>query len=363
MPFDLIPGLARVQPTDLFLHQTQKIGASCMVVLSVLFLFKALLIFLPRREAWFLALAYAFGTSALSLTSQAIWQHGPGQFFLSLGLWMTLKGAEEGDGEGPSPRAKYFALAGFAFAMAAWCRYTNILFFPGVLVYLILKQRRGLIPFLLGSLLPLMALGVDNVVHSGLPWSTGYPQKETEFSTPLIVGLPGVLWGPARGLWAYSPFLIFAFFGFFAEWKRTYGIFVKALLISALALILLISKYVAWPGGFCFGPRYFSDMDPLLVFACVPAVVLLKRKGWGEFGCLTVAFSLLVHFLGAYLTWKWEDEPLWAFARHPVGFFLLGGEGANLSARTAISLLTAFVIGLVAWIALRWAKAFRQKPV
>jgi hypothetical protein len=118
VPFDMIPGLARVVPTDLFLHQTQKIGASFLVALSALFLMKSLLFFVPGREAWFLAFAYAFGTSAFSISSQAIWQHGPSQFFLCLGLWMIARvfyPDSRSHGEnlfGP------LCLSGFSFAMA-----------------------------------------------------------------------------------------------------------------------------------------------------------------------------------------------------------------------------------------------------
>ncbi len=361
VPFDLIPGLAGVKPTDLFLHQTQKIGASFIVVLSVLLVLKSLLLFLPRREAWFLALAYAFGTSAFSVSSQAIWQHGPGQLFLSLGMWLLLKGISED--EGNNSQIRFFAFVGFSFAMAAWCRYTNILFYPAILGYFILKQRRGLIPFILGSVLPFAAIGLDNIAHSGLPWLTGYPGGENGFHTPLAEGIPGVLFSPARGLFLFSPFLLFGFYGFYGEWKNHFEALFKLLSVSALALVLLISKYDFWTGGFCFGPRYFADMDPILVLACVPAIPLLKKPVWGGFWCLAVVYSFLIHFLGAYVSWKWEGKPIWAPAHHPVLFCLLGGEGASVETRIMMSIISALVLGLATWFALKWARSFRANPI
>src|SRR5688572_29087604 len=50
-PFYLVSGLAGVQPTDLLIHQLQKIGASCMVAVSALMLFLLLREFLEQRWA------------------------------------------------------------------------------------------------------------------------------------------------------------------------------------------------------------------------------------------------------------------------------------------------------------------------
>lgn len=79
LPFCLISALAGVQPTDLLIHQLQKTGAAAMVAGSACFVLESLALHLPRHRALLLAAAYAFGTAALSTSSQAIWQHGPGQ--------------------------------------------------------------------------------------------------------------------------------------------------------------------------------------------------------------------------------------------------------------------------------------------
>ena len=104
-------------------------------------------------------------------------------------------------------------------------------------------------------------------------------------------------------------------------------------------------------------------MDPLLVLACVPAVSLLKRRGWREFWCLAVVFSFLVHFLGAYISWKWETQPLWALIHHPVLFFLFGGSGYDAQTRLILTLSSVLVLALAAWAGLRWAGSFKPKPI
>ncbi len=360
VPFDLIPGLAGVVPTDLFLHQTQKIGASFMVLLSVFFLLKTLFLFLPRREAWFLALAYSFGTSALSLTSQAIWQHGPGQLALSLGLWAVLKGVEAGEKEGKNSPAQYFAIGGFAFAMAAWCRYTDILFFPAPLAYMVFKKRRGLIPFLLGAVLPFAALAADNTFHSGIPWQTGYPGRETEFTRHWWRGWRGFFLAPRGGFFYIPLFWFYAFYGFYRKWRSNNDAFLfRALIDFSLRAYYSYFKVHSMVWRILLRPPLFGGHGPDPCFCLRSGGVAVEMRGWGEFFCLNVVFSFLIHWMGAYLTWKWENEPLWSPFHHPVLYLLIGGESLDAGTRILLTSSTALVLGLAGWFALRWARSFR----
>ncbi len=365
VPFDLLPGLARVNPSDLFLHQSQKIGASFMVALSALFLMKALLFFLSRKEAVFLTAAYALGTSAFSVSSQAIWQHGPAQLFLCLGLWLLIKDLQKKrkDPKDTQHSGVSIALSGFAFAMASWCRYTNVVFPIGVLLFMAFRHRQKFIWFLSGLTLPFLALALDNIAHTGVPWSTGYRMEESDFSTPIREGLFGILFSPSRGLFTYSPFMFFSFYGFFTAWREKNQELLRLLSFSTLALILITAKWHSYGGGTCFGPRLLADLDPVLVFACVPVVFILNRRKWGFCWCLAASISILIHFMGVYLSWKWEaGDNLWSPARHPIFFFLTGGDATEVLNRVLLSAATVMILLAAGWLAFRWSKYFRHLP-
>ena len=68
------PVLAGV-PVDPWAHRLEKLAASLMVAVSVMCVFWALGEFVGLGWALAIAAIYAFGTSSLSVSSQALWQH------------------------------------------------------------------------------------------------------------------------------------------------------------------------------------------------------------------------------------------------------------------------------------------------
>src|SRR5258706_499694 len=75
--------------------------------LSVAFFWKSLAGRCSRALSFSLCLLYGLGSWAFSVSSQGLWQHGPSQFAVSLGLWGL---AETG--------FRWDAAAGLGFAMA-----------------------------------------------------------------------------------------------------------------------------------------------------------------------------------------------------------------------------------------------------
>jgi hypothetical protein len=89
--------------------ELEKLAASGTVALSVAFLYAALTRLASRRWAFTLAVAYGLGTSSLSVSSQALWQHGPAQLCLALGIFFFVLGRE---------RPLFTMLAGLPLAFA-----------------------------------------------------------------------------------------------------------------------------------------------------------------------------------------------------------------------------------------------------
>ncbi len=108
--------------------------------------------------------------------------------------------------------------------------------------------------------------GGDIVMHS-LHWELDRVRGDS-WSTPLATGLAGQLISPSRGLLIFSPFLLFAFWGMIAIWRKTSRTWkLIALSIPGPVLMLIVfSKYIVWWGGNShYGPRYQIETYPFLI--------------------------------------------------------------------------------------------------
>jgi hypothetical protein len=75
---------------------------------------------------------HALGTSSFSVSSQALWQHGPSQLTLVIGLYSLIRGRAE---------PVWMGLAGFSLAFAVLCRPTDLLLALPLGAYVIIYHR------------------------------------------------------------------------------------------------------------------------------------------------------------------------------------------------------------------------------
>ena len=91
-----------------------------------------------------------------------------------------------------------------------------------IAAYVLVKRRDQCLGFFLATLPPLLWFTAYNMHYNGSPFSTGFAVGMIDpsrlwsigshlFRTPLIEGLAGILVSPSRGLFIYSPILLFAF--------------------------------------------------------------------------------------------------------------------------------------------------------
>ncbi len=125
---------------------------------------------------------------------------------------------------------------------------------------------------LLGFMIPLLVAGAllacYNYVRFGTPFSTGY-EDQTEgikFSTPLLIGLHGFLFSAGRSLFVFSPILVLAPVGFALMWRKD-RLSVVALLSTSGFLLLAMSLWQNWAGGWDWGPRHLLQILPMLTLA------------------------------------------------------------------------------------------------
>lgn len=307
----------------------EKVSAAIITALSVVVLFRALAMVTSRGWAFAIALVYALGTSSLSASSQGLWQHGPSQLFLSLVVYCLVKGVTDG---------RYLGYAGLPMAAAAVMRSTDLLLVVPPALWIVYAHRRRARDLLLWALPPLAALAAYQVAVVGVS-DRGLGHTEVApwalfVQTPWGDGLPGVLISPSRGLFVYSPVLLFSLIGVVAVWRGGPAVW-RALTVGLPLVVLLVAKWVMWWGGHSWGPRLLSDLAPILCFFLYPVVPLLDRHRLAKAVFVLFAlWSVSAHALGAWVydrrwdvgatsatyarLWPWDASPLAFYGREAV---------------------------------------------
>ena len=329
-----------------------KFTASLLVALSAGLLYLTMLRFTPPRIALLAALAYGLGTCVWSTSSQALWQHGPSEFWLALALFFLVR-----DSIAPLSAAA----GGTALAMAVACRPTNAVVLAIMALWLAVRDRRALVALLVGALPLGISLAAYNAIYLGSPFTFGQTEIAEKLAlhkcgapgvwqTPLWLGAAGLLVSPGRGLLTYSPWLLLALGGAVIAWREPRYALLRPLPFAALAMLAVHAKFYDWWGGWAFGYRPIVDATVLLAPLAATALAALtseqvstvrRRLVWGAFALL-VAWSIGVQTLGAlaydlagwngrvvdgvpqdidrpeyrHRIWSWRDNPIWFYATH-----------------------------------------------
>jgi hypothetical protein len=324
-----VPFVAAVYPfaRDLYdrpsagvLWFTSKLAASCAVAASAVLLFLAALPWLRPKTAVWLALAYGLGTCVWSSSSQALWQHGPMEFFLALGTYFLLQKQR--------PCAAYWV--GLSYALAFVCRPTAAVVVAAAAIYYLVCDRRAVLRFVVAGLPvalllaaynlhlfgTLIALGQVNVgggapasvqapaAFTLLPVAAAATQGSTAtqlFHTSLLQGLGGILISPSRGLLVFCPVVVFAFWGLVRVFRDSRFVALRPVGLAALALFLVVARWFGWTGGWAYGPRLLADAGTLLAFLAIPVAEEIRRSRTraAAFG-VCLAWSVAVQVVGAF---------------------------------------------------------------
>ncbi len=257
----------------------EKVSASVFAAIASVLMFVVL-----RREAnrWAfpLALAFAFGTDAWMVSSQALWQHGSGMLLIALGL-LLARGL-------PSPRR--LALLGFVCGLIAANRQPDVFISLALALPVAWNRKRDILWLCAGAALPLAALLYYNVFFVGnIVGAAALGSKPDHFFHVQWSGVPGLLLSPTKGLLVFSPFLIFLPVGL-AQRLRTPGTRRLAIALSLAVLAeVLVASQADWRAGASWGPRWLTDLFPILVWLLAPAPLVLGRGARGVLIALIVA--------------------------------------------------------------------------
>jgi hypothetical protein len=298
--------------TDVRLDHTarvmEKLSASLLAALSV-----SLLYLLLRRRAavpiaLLLTLAFAFGTTTWVISSQALWQHGMAEL-LVIGLLLLLTAPCT------APRA---IAAGLLCGLIASNRPPDVILAAALGAYGLFWAGRSRAALLAAAaalpmgLVLLYNLGVAHHFAGGY----GLMGKARFFQHDLLSGLGGLLFSPTRGLLVFSPFLLFLVLAW-RHLPRDRGERGLTLAMCAgVALQLLLYAKADWRSGISWGPRYMTDLLPLLLWMLVPVVAALRGLGRACF-LLAVGAAVAIQAIGAFWYTGATDSAIFAVASGP----------------------------------------------
>ncbi len=230
--------------------------ASFFVALSAVVLYLIGRYYLSIPLSLVLVTAFIFGTTVYSTASRALWQHGPSVLFLALTLWLIVR-TENGK--------KGIAFAGLTVAIAYIIRPSNSLAVLFVSLYILIFHTKYLFRYLATSVPIALLFFAYNYSVLDAPFHPYYIASRLGITPTFVEALAGNIISPARGLFIFSPFLIaLPALIIYAAWQRK----LKPLEIILIIIVVLhwvsISMFGHWWGGFSYGPRFFTDMVPIM---------------------------------------------------------------------------------------------------
>ena len=274
----------------------EKLSASVVASLSVAVVFLVLAELAAPALAAGLALIYAFATPTWTISSQGLWQHGFSQLFLAAALWLLARRRDLS--------ASTLVVLGMLVALMPLNR-PHMAPYAAALGWIVLRRSGSrVVLFLLGGIPAALPFLIHNVTAFGSILG-GYryaqfpngPQDLTPRSFS-VEHLSGLLFG-WRGLLVFCPFLLVLVLRW--RWPRRFTREeVGVLLLAWLAVVVLMSGYEFWYGGYCYGPRYLVDGMPWLVaLAAAPCQALRSRLTRGCFAA-AVGVAVMIQAIGAF---------------------------------------------------------------
>jgi len=248
-------------------------------------------------------LVLAFGTTAWSVASRALWQHGPSLLLLLAALWLVLSlrgggdtGARPGEHPGSATVDPEAAGRGDATGAPGWTapalgvvltaavvtRPTNAVPALALLGWVAWSRRDRLGPVVLGVVVSaVVAAGLAAALGLGVP-PPYYSASRITVGAETVGAFAANLVSPSRGLLVSTPVVLLALPGAWLWWRRPADRpLVVALVLWVGGLVLAVSAFTQWWAGHTFAARFTTESLPALLLLAVPALdaVAPQRNG------------------------------------------------------------------------------------
>lgn len=310
--------------------EIQKVlAALLMAILTWVIFYTALLEGLPLSWAAVIALGTAFGTQLWSTASRALWEQT--WLLLLLGIAILLLVAWQ------TGRGRFRPIA-FA-TLVAWMYFVRPMAGVPILAisgYVLFTYPRAFPAYLITGLLWLAGFMACSMYFFGAPIPPYYDETWLFSLSGAGPRIMAVLFSPSRGLFIYLPILIFVLFLTARYWNKlrreTFVLMSAGVIVADLAIL---SIFLRWWGGWCYGPRLLTETVPFFVLlAILGCKAFLNdtslsphgRSAIMSFGIGALILSVLMNAPGAlsYAAGSWNaqvdqqhHELLWDWSRAP----------------------------------------------
>ncbi len=253
------------------------------------------------------ALLFAFGTSNYSVVSRVLWAHSLSIVCNTWSLLLLFKN---------SPRS--LALTALPLTCAYFIRPTNAIPLAVYGIFILLQDRRTFLSYCIIALVTALPFVIYNEAVYGSLLTPYFYGGRLSYHDNFFEALAGNLFSTARGIFVFSPLLLFSIHGFIITLKQPDTLKALVLLVIPAIHWLGISLFPHWWAGHSFGPRLFSDMTPyftLLTFFSVQQIFSQTSQHQKMLSkglvMLLLGISIAIHSRGATLNaaWKWNISP------------------------------------------------------
>ena len=305
----LRPEWAEGLPNGVPVRSEQFIASIVGAAAGVVFYWLILSQFQSQAIALASTAIFSFGTSIWSTATRALWPHGPLVLMLVITMLLLVRARLRPE------LVQYVALP---LAMAYLIRPTAVVSIAVLSIYVLLFHRAWFVRYMCWAMLVALPWIAYNFTVYGGPLPAYYSREAFSAQTRFVEGLLGNLFSPSRGLFVFSPVLLFALSGFVLALRvrvhRPLNIAYGAIIVGNSIIIGAASM---WWGGHSFGPRFMTDIIPFLVYFTafnfrLPETIRPRTQiAVSAVVAVLALASLTIHAQGAlrYETWKWNATP------------------------------------------------------
>ena len=268
----------------------EKLCASLLAAVSVMLVYLLLRRRSDPRTAALLTLVFAFGTTTWVISSQALWMHGLGELSIAATLLLLT---------GPCSPLRAVA-AGFFCALVACNRQPDAILAAGLGLNGLWWAGRRVPLFVAAGALPVglvLAYNLGVVGHVAGAYALAY--RPEFIRGDLLTGIPGLLFSPTHGLFVFSPFLLLVPCCLHLALRDRETRSLTAAISGAVLLQLILYGMTDWRQGTSFGPRWLTDMLPMLFWMLPPMVAALSAAGRVAF-YVACGIAVAIEVVGAF---------------------------------------------------------------
>jgi hypothetical protein len=297
---------------DIVTHERvlQLIVAATLAAVTVLLMYRLAVFFVAPRTSVLLSAVFWYGSSLASVTGTALWSHNWAVVWGLIALICVVGGTLRGWRWAWAPLAA-------ALALAYVTRPTMALLALVLLPYVTWRDRRlGLLTG--AALAALLALWVAFSLAEFNSWLPPYYRVDRLAADDPWAALVGLLASPARGLLVYLPLLLLI--PALAMVPRPHGLahrgLIAAMAVWGALLLVAVSRFPDWYGGWSYGPRLLTELIPAVFLATVLVWPPSFPSGWPRAlaagWILLAGWGVWVHTVqGLFNPWtaQWNGEP------------------------------------------------------